>query len=148
MKEYTGKHPRGTTDDALVPPDPHVTATLRSVVGEPPYHLVDWDALRASIVGDAAALLTRRVRRSWTVYVTRWARTTVPVGLAACLAAGVFVVYTGRAMSSLSDEVALTPAGVLSTVTGVSSRTALAASVMQPLRSTAVSEKFLGDFPQ
>lgn len=119
------------------PADPRVIAQLSAVVDAVPFHTVDWDALRASIVGDAAALLGRRVRKSWTTYVTTWANTMLPAGVAASVLAGLFVIYTSSIATqrTTGDEVALTPSGVLSTVAGMSSGTALAATVTQPLRA-------------
>ena len=137
MKYHIGKHSPDIEQQLDEPADPRVTAQLRAIVHTVPFHTVDWDTLRASIVGDAAALLGRRVRKSWATYVTKWAGTVLPAGIAASVLAGMFVVYTsGLAdQSTASETVALTPAGVLSAVTGVSAGTALAATVTQSLRA-------------
>jgi hypothetical protein len=141
MKYHIGKHPSDTEPLLDEPADPEVVAHLRAVVPTVPFHTVDWDSLRASIVGDAAALIGRRVRKSWTTYVTRWAGTMLPAGVAASVLAGLFVVYTSNVatQSTSNTDVAVTssvtPAVVLSAVTGGAAGNTLAATVTQSLRA-------------
>jgi hypothetical protein len=140
MKYHIGKHSSHTEPWLDEPADPEVVAHLRAVVPPVPFHTVDWDALRASIVGDAAALIGRRVRKSWTTYVTRWAGTMLPAGVAASVLAGLFVVYTSHVATqstSSADAVtaSVTPAVVLSAVTGGAAGNTLAATVTQSLRA-------------
>ena len=113
--------------------DPQVSAALRDVVGEPPYGAVDWWAMRVSIVGDAAPMLAaRRQRGSWASYIVRWSSMTVPVGIAAGIAAVATLAFTPvpARSATVADEAVLTAEGLLGVVSGSASRTVLADSVM------------------
>ena len=142
MKYHTGKNSSDVTPLFDEPADPEIVAHLQTVVPAVPFHTVDWDSLRASIVGDAAALIGRRVRESWASYVTKWAGTMLPAGVAASVLAGIFVMYTSNIVAtngsaaqtaSVNTDATLSSTALLSAVTGGAGNT-LTATVMQSLR--------------
>jgi hypothetical protein len=149
MTEYP-RPPRSIdTDLADIPADPRVTATLCAVVGEAPYHTVDWDTLRASIVGDAAAFFARRAKRSWTTYVARWSSTAVPVGVAASIMAGLFMMYASDTTTTRQvSDTDLSPSALFSTVSGTSTGTALAATVTASFDDDTRIQALFGDIDQ
>jgi hypothetical protein len=89
-------HDRDDVDGFV--PDRRLAAALRELTGDAPVGEVDWTALHGRIVASAAAPLSarraRRARRPWWQFEAGWARTAVPLGVAASLAA---VLLVGRA---------------------------------------------------
>ena len=75
-------------------------AQLERVSGEPPYDEVDWDALARRIhiaaLGRRAAARPRR----WWEHAARWTRATVPLAVAAAIAAFALIMHDRPAPES------------------------------------------------
>ena len=113
-----------------------LAAQLKRAAGEPPYDEVDWEALARRI--HVAALGKRAVAapRRWWDHAARWTRATIPLAVAAAIAAVALIVH------DRSSAVSIEPAGTLiEAVTGAASDQDVAASLAgQPTPASFAAE--------
>ncbi|MDB4879621.1 MAG: hypothetical protein JWL60_1067 [Gemmatimonadetes bacterium] len=119
--------------DAEPARDGALRAALGDVVGAPPVHEVDWDALAARIASARA-----RHGAAWWSHVARWERRALPVALAAGLAGVLALWGLGMPGARAAAVVAALPADAVTMVVDGGSAADAAQSLAQSL--TAVDE--------
>lgn len=94
--------------------DRELAATLRRVVGDPPYNIVDWNALAQRIHAAARSRVRTPRAPRWWEFAAGWTRVAVSLAVAASIAAFALAVTARPATEAITTE----PATLMGTVTG------------------------------